>query len=103
MPKNDAEGAVGLKSLSSVLGLISLLVGAGATAGVAIYKAGTAVERIAAHKELPGHGVVTSDVRHLQKNLGTVERHLETIQKQADKNERNQIRICTAVGANCEP
>tara|TARA_Y100000310_G_C20459062_1_gene704439 strand:- start:419 stop:730 length:312 start_codon:yes stop_codon:yes gene_type:complete len=103
MPTNDEGEAVGLKSLGSVLGVFALLLSAGATAGVAIYKAGTAVERIEAHKDLPGHAVVASDVKHLQKNLVTVERHLEAIQQQADKNERNQIRICTAVGANCEP
>jgi len=102
MIQSEEAGTVGIKALTAILSVIAVLIAAGSSAGVAIYKADAANEHIRKHVDLPGHALVMADVRYQQTSLKAVEKRLELLQQQADKNERNQIRICTAVGANCE-
>jgi len=97
-----AEGSVDLKTLATAGSLLMLLVGAGSTAGVAIYRVDKAEDKIETHLELSGHGPLLARVEGQKESLAELKQRLAALQVSVNKNEKNQIRICVAVGANCE-
>ena len=93
---------VNLKTVASVLALGTTLVGAGSTAGVALYRVSKVEEIVTSHVGLEGHTSVVAEVEHHAEALASLQDRLDVIQGSVDRNQRNQIRICVAVGADCE-
>ena len=91
-----------LKTMAGVIALGTTLLGAGSTAGVALYRVSDVEEIVEDHVRLKGHGPLASDVEHHEEALASLQDRLDVIQSSVDRNQRNQIRICVAVGADCE-
>tara|TARA_Y100000034_G_C6687149_1_gene302394 strand:+ start:249 stop:557 length:309 start_codon:yes stop_codon:yes gene_type:complete len=94
--------SVDLKTLATAGSLLALLFGAAGTASVAIYRVGHAETEILDHVKISGHSPVVSQVESQKETLDQLKERLDVIQASVNKNERNQIRICIAVGADCE-
>ena len=93
---------VNLKTVAGVFALGTTLLGAGSTAGVALYRVSVVEEVVSDHVGLRGHTSVISEVAHHAEALASLRDRLDVIQGSVDRNQRNQIRICVAVGADCE-
>ena len=91
-----------LKTVAGVIALVTTLLGAGSTAGIALYRSSSVESTVGDHVRLRGHAPLASDVDHQQEALTSLKDRLDVIQASVDRNQRNQIRICVAVGANCE-
>ena len=93
---------INVKTVAGVIALGTTLLGAGSTAGVALYRVSDVEETVSDHVRLMGHAPLVSDVEHHAEALASLQERLDVIQKTVDRNQRNQIRICVAVGADCE-
>ena len=93
---------INVKTVAGVIALGTTLLGAGSTAGVALYRVSDVEETVSNHIVLGGHAPLVSDEEHHAEALESLQERLDVIQKTVDRNQRNQIRICVAVGADCE-
>jgi hypothetical protein len=93
---------INLKTVAGVFALGTTLLGAGSTAGVALYRVSQVEDVVSTHVGLRGHATVVTEVEHHAEALASLQDRLDVIQGSVDRNQRNQIRICVAVGADCE-